>query len=80
MRERPEEERRVLAGGVALATVAILFVGWGFSFVQGLGGGAGVVAQDAGQPPAANTASVQTSQVGSQVATPTPPRATTPIF
>ena len=38
LRERPEEDRKTVAAGVALATVGVLFVGWGFAFVQGLGG------------------------------------------
>jgi len=62
LRERPHEERRAVAAGVALSTVGVLFIGWGFSFVQGLGNGASVVAQNPAPNPITNTASVQTSQ------------------
>ena len=72
LRERPEDERKTVAAGIALATVGILFVGWGFSFVQGLGNGSSVVAQQQGTEAEANTASVQTSQQASaQAATST---------
>ena len=73
LRERPEDERKTVAAGVALATVGILFVGWGFSFVQGLGNGSSVVAQQQGTEAEANTASVQTSQQPVQAATSTNP-------
>ena len=62
LRERPEQDRKTVAAGVALSTVGILFIGWGFAFVQGLGNGASVVAQNPVQQPSANTAAVQTSQ------------------
>ena len=73
LRERPEDERKTVAAGVALATVGILFVGWGYSFVQGLGSGTSVVAQNPAGQPSANTAAVQTSQQPAQAGTSTNP-------
>lgn len=75
LRERPHEERRAVAAGVALSATGILLVGWGFFFVQGLGNGSNVVAQDSAGQPSANTASVQVSQQEpAQSATSTNPR------
>ena len=40
LRERPKDERRAVALGVALAVVAILFVGWAIFFVRKVQSGA----------------------------------------
>lgn len=62
LRERPHEERRAVAAGVALSTVGILLVGWGFMFVQGLGSGTSVMTQNTTEQPSVNTAAVQVTQ------------------
>lgn len=34
LKERPHEEKKVVAGGIAIAVVIILFIGWGFLFLR----------------------------------------------
>ncbi len=34
LKDKPHEEKKVVAGGIAIAVVIILFVGWGFLFLR----------------------------------------------
>lgn len=36
LRERPHDERRAVAGGIAIGVVVILFLGWAFIFLHDL--------------------------------------------
>ncbi|PIR82640.1 hypothetical protein COU20_01195 [Candidatus Kaiserbacteria bacterium CG10_big_fil_rev_8_21_14_0_10_59_10] len=40
LKQRPDDEKRAVAGGVALVVVLVLFVAWGFLFVKKLQRGA----------------------------------------
>ncbi len=46
LRERPHDERRAVAGSIALSVVGVLFVGWVAFFLHGIGSGQEVEATD----------------------------------
>ncbi len=63
LRQRPQEERVMVAGSIAIGVVALLLVGWVVFFLRGMGGGEPIQAT-APQP-------APTTQGHSQVAPPT---------
>jgi hypothetical protein len=36
LKEKPHEEKKVVAGGIAIAVVLLLLVGWGFLFLRNI--------------------------------------------
>lgn len=36
LKEKPKDERKAVAGGVAIAVVALLFIGWAFVFFKNI--------------------------------------------
>jgi len=40
LKEKPHEEKRVVAGGIAIGIVVILLIGWGFIFLRNIQRGA----------------------------------------
>ena len=62
LKERPKDERKAVAGGIAIAIVALLFFGWAFLFLKKLQKGG--VAEDlrTGAPSDFNFSSVEEAQ------------------
>jgi hypothetical protein len=62
LKDRPKDERKVVAGGVAIAVIAILLVGWAVLFLRNIQNGTQQVSFDAGAQNEFNPSNVTQAQ------------------
>jgi hypothetical protein len=62
LKDRPKDERKVVAGGVAIAVIAILLIGWAVLFLRNIQNGTQQVSFDAGAQNEFNPSNVTEAQ------------------
>lgn len=62
LKDRPQDERKAVAGGIAIAVVAILFIGWSILFFKKIVSGEQQVNFDSGAQEEFNFTSVRDAQ------------------
>jgi hypothetical protein len=62
LKDRPKDERKAVAGGIAIAVIAILLIGWGVLFLRKIQNGTQQVSFDAGAQNAFNPSNVTQAQ------------------
>lgn len=62
LKERPQDERKVVAGGIAVTVVAVLLIGWAIMFFRGITNGTQDVNFDSGAQEEFNFSSVREAQ------------------
>jgi hypothetical protein len=62
LKDRPKDERKAVAGGIAIAVIAILLIGWGVLFLRKIQNGTQQVSFDAGAQNEFNPSNVTQAQ------------------
>lgn len=62
LKDRPQDERKAVAGGIAIAVVAILFIGWAILFFKKVASGEQQINFDSGAQEEFNFSSVRDAQ------------------
>ena len=62
LKGRPQDERKVVAGGIAVSVVIVLLIGWGIMFLKKISSGSQEVNFDAGAQDEFNFTNVKEAQ------------------